>query len=103
MREHKASDALLAEQVAYYRAIAPEYESLSIPGAGGDEVVAALTLFEPAGDVLATGRPQARLRPSIAPRRFGGLGSHARCSPAMWLCMSSMKARVRAGSRRASG
>lgn len=48
----EASDALLAEQVAYYRAIAPEYESLSIPGAGGDEALAALEAFEPAGDVL---------------------------------------------------
>jgi len=45
-------DPLLAEQLAYYRALAPEYESLSIPGGGGNEVVAALHAFEPAGNVL---------------------------------------------------
>jgi trans-aconitate methyltransferase len=48
---HDASD-ILAEQVAYYRAVASEYESLSLPGWGGDEVVAALEEFRPAGDVL---------------------------------------------------
>jgi 2-polyprenyl-3-methyl-5-hydroxy-6-metoxy-1,4-benzoquinol methylase len=52
MREREASDALLAEQIAYYRAFATDYESLSIPGAGGDEVVAALERFEPGGEVL---------------------------------------------------
>jgi len=45
-------DLLLAEQVAYYRAVAPEYESLSIPGGGGSEVAAALDAFAPAGEVL---------------------------------------------------
>jgi SAM-dependent methyltransferase len=45
-------DPLLAEQVAYYRAVAPEYESLSVPGGGGSEVAAALEAFAPAGDVL---------------------------------------------------
>jgi demethylmenaquinone methyltransferase/2-methoxy-6-polyprenyl-1,4-benzoquinol methylase len=46
------ADPLLAEQLAYYRAVAPEYESLSLPGLGGSEVVAALEAFAPAGDVL---------------------------------------------------
>jgi SAM-dependent methyltransferase len=46
------TNGLLAEQVAYYRAIAAEYESLSLPGWGGDEVAAALDDFRPAGDVL---------------------------------------------------
>jgi SAM-dependent methyltransferase len=45
-------DTLLAEQLAYYRALAHDYESLSIPGAGGDEVAAALEAFRPKGDVL---------------------------------------------------
>src|SRR5436190_4674531 len=45
-------DALLAEQIAYYRAVAPEYESLSLPGWGGSEVAAALAAFRPTGDVL---------------------------------------------------
>jgi SAM-dependent methyltransferase len=45
-------DPLLAEQVAYYRAVAPDYESLSVPGGGGSEVAAALEAFAPAGDVL---------------------------------------------------
>ena len=52
MSDREASDGLLAEQIAYYRAMAPEYESLSIPGAGGDEAAAALDVFEPTGDVL---------------------------------------------------
>lgn len=47
-----ANKLLVAEQVAYYRAVAAEYESLSIPGWGGAEVVAALDAFHPAGDVL---------------------------------------------------
>lgn len=46
------ADPLLAEQVAYYRAVAPEYESLNVPGGGGGEVAAALEAFAPAGEVL---------------------------------------------------
>ena len=46
------SDSLLAEQVAYYRAIAPEYEDHVIPGPGEDELIAALEAFRPTGDVL---------------------------------------------------
>ena len=52
MSKHDAIDLLLGEQIAYYRAIAPEYESLSLPGWGGHEVAAALDAFKPAGDVL---------------------------------------------------
>lgn len=43
---------LLAEQIAYYRAVAPAYESLALPGGGGHEVAAALDAFVPAGHVL---------------------------------------------------
>jgi demethylmenaquinone methyltransferase/2-methoxy-6-polyprenyl-1,4-benzoquinol methylase len=46
------SDPLLAEQLAYYRAIAPEYEDHTIPGPGEDELVAALDSFRPTGAVL---------------------------------------------------
>src|ERR671934_54267 len=46
------SDPLLAEQIAYYRAIAPEYEDHAIPGAGEDELIAAIDAFQPTGDVL---------------------------------------------------
>jgi demethylmenaquinone methyltransferase/2-methoxy-6-polyprenyl-1,4-benzoquinol methylase len=46
------NDDILVEQIAYYRAIAPEYESLSIPGAGGPEALRALEAFGPTGDVL---------------------------------------------------
>jgi SAM-dependent methyltransferase len=46
------SDALLAEQLAYYRAIAPEYEDHTIPGPGEDELIAAIDAFQPTGDVL---------------------------------------------------
>jgi SAM-dependent methyltransferase len=45
-------DPLLAEQVAYYRAIAGEYEEHAIPGAWGGELAAALDSFRPAGSVL---------------------------------------------------
>jgi SAM-dependent methyltransferase len=45
-------EPLLAEQVAYYRAIAAEYEDHVIPGPGGSELVAALDSFRPAGCVL---------------------------------------------------
>ena len=44
--------ALLAEQVAYYRAIAGQYEDHEIPGAGAEEISAALEAFRPEGRVL---------------------------------------------------
>ena len=46
------TDPLLAEQIAYYRAVAPEYERHSLPERGASEVAAALEAFAPAGDVL---------------------------------------------------
>src|SRR5919201_5617599 len=46
------SDPLLAEQIAYCRAIAPEYENHAILGAGEDELIAAIDAFQPTGDVL---------------------------------------------------
>jgi trans-aconitate methyltransferase len=52
MNEDQALDPLLAEQMAYYRAVAPEYESLSVPGGGGNEAVAALEAFKPKGHIL---------------------------------------------------
>ena len=52
MSEHDERDPLLAEQIAYYRAIAPNYESYSLPEGDGGEVAAALDAFRPAGDVL---------------------------------------------------
>jgi len=52
MNRSNESDELLAEQVAYYRAIAPEYEDHVIPGQGEDELTAALDAFQPTGDVL---------------------------------------------------
>lgn len=45
-------DALLAEQVGYYRAVAREYEDHFLPFPGGDELAAALDAFRPAGSVL---------------------------------------------------
>jgi demethylmenaquinone methyltransferase/2-methoxy-6-polyprenyl-1,4-benzoquinol methylase len=45
-------EALLVEQLAYYRAIAAEYEDYTIPGPGRSELVAALDCFRPAGHVL---------------------------------------------------
>jgi SAM-dependent methyltransferase len=45
-------EPLLAEQLAYYGAIAAEYEDYTIPGPGADEIIAALDRFRPVGDVL---------------------------------------------------
>jgi len=45
-------DRLLAEQVAYYRARAPEYTEGALDLPGGDELTAALDEFGPGGDVL---------------------------------------------------
>ena len=52
MSRSENGDPLLAEQIAYYRAIAPEYEDHALPGTGADELLAALDAFQPAGDVL---------------------------------------------------
>jgi demethylmenaquinone methyltransferase/2-methoxy-6-polyprenyl-1,4-benzoquinol methylase len=46
------SDPLLAEQIAYYRAIAPEYEDHAIAKPGAGELIAALDAFRATGDVL---------------------------------------------------
>jgi trans-aconitate methyltransferase len=49
----EGAGGLLAEQIAYYRARAPEYLDGVIPGAiGGGELEAALDAFGPSGDVL---------------------------------------------------
>jgi SAM-dependent methyltransferase len=45
-------EQLLAEQVAYYRALAPEFGDHALHAPGGDAVVAALEAFRPTGDVL---------------------------------------------------
>ena len=45
-------EPLLAEQVAYYRARAPEYEKGALDVPGGDEVEAALRAFAPGGRVF---------------------------------------------------
>ena len=45
-------ESLLAEQVAYYRARAPEYEAGALPFAGGDELLDALDEFRPTGRIL---------------------------------------------------
>jgi SAM-dependent methyltransferase len=47
------TEELLAEQIAYYYARAPEYHDGIIPGAiGGGEIEAAIDEFRPAGDAL---------------------------------------------------
>jgi SAM-dependent methyltransferase len=45
-------ERLLAEQVAYYRARATEYDEGALDLPGGEEVIAALESFRPTGDVL---------------------------------------------------
>ena len=46
------SPSIVAEQLAYYRAIANEYEDHSIDVAGQDELLVAIDGFRPTGDVL---------------------------------------------------
>ena len=46
------ADPLLAEQAAYYRAIAMEYEDHVIPNLGAPELGAALDAFRPTGHIL---------------------------------------------------
>jgi len=46
------TDPLLVEQIAYYRAIATEYEEHAIPAPGANELFAALEAFRPTGHVL---------------------------------------------------
>jgi demethylmenaquinone methyltransferase/2-methoxy-6-polyprenyl-1,4-benzoquinol methylase len=45
-------EKLLEEQVAYYRAVAPEYVEHALPFSGGAELSEALDAFRPAGSVL---------------------------------------------------
>ena len=45
-------DHLLSEQIAYYRALAPDYLDQGLDLPGGDEVTEALDAFQPAGSVL---------------------------------------------------
>jgi trans-aconitate methyltransferase len=55
MSEPRAPDSLeplLAEQIAYYRAIAAEYDDHALHETGGDELLAAIDSFRPAGQVL---------------------------------------------------
>ena len=42
----------LAEQLAYYRAIANEYDDHTIDVPGQDELLVAINSFRPTGDVL---------------------------------------------------
>ncbi|HKG36569.1 MAG TPA: class I SAM-dependent methyltransferase [Solirubrobacterales bacterium] len=50
--ERGSLDSLLAEQVAYYRAVAAEYEAGALDFPGGEELEAAFAEFRPVGDVL---------------------------------------------------
>ena len=52
MSEPDETDSLLAEQIAYYRAIAGEYEDHAIPGSGERELIEAFDAFGPRGRVL---------------------------------------------------
>jgi trans-aconitate methyltransferase len=45
-------EQLLGEQLAYYRALAPEYGDHTLDEPGGDELLERLEAFRPTGDVL---------------------------------------------------
>ena len=45
-------DRLLGEQLAYYRALAADYENQGLDLPGGDEIARALDAFQPTGSVL---------------------------------------------------
>jgi SAM-dependent methyltransferase len=45
-------EPVLVEQLAYYRAVAGEYQDHAIPGPGAGELIAALESFRPSGRVL---------------------------------------------------
>lgn len=45
-------EELLDEQIAYYQALAPEFEEHTLPFSGGSELSAALAAFQPTGSVL---------------------------------------------------
>ena len=47
-----AQPSALAEQLAYYRAVAAEYSARSFDAPGRDELLAAIESFRPTGDVL---------------------------------------------------
>jgi len=49
---HDQLERLLAEQIAYYGALAAEYDEHALDLPGGGELVAALDAFRPEGDVL---------------------------------------------------
>jgi hypothetical protein len=57
---------LLAEQIAYYRACAPEYLDGALHAPGGEEIEAALDAFAPAGDVLELACGPGRGRPGCS-------------------------------------
>ncbi len=46
------SSSAATEQLAYYRAVADEYEDHAIDVPGQDELLAAIAAFRPTGDVL---------------------------------------------------
>jgi len=48
----RAGSEALAEQLAYYRAVADEYENHAIDVPGHDELLSAIDSFRPTGDVL---------------------------------------------------
>jgi trans-aconitate methyltransferase len=52
IRTDAALEQLLAEQTAYYRAVAREYEDHALEAPGEDELFAALDSFRPTGSVL---------------------------------------------------
>ena len=58
-------DDLLAEQISYYRALAPEYEAGALDLPGGGEIEGALDAFRPTGDVLELACGPGRWTPQL--------------------------------------
>jgi hypothetical protein len=57
MNTESAQDHLLAEQRAYYSALAPDYLDQGLDLPGGAELADALDAFQPTGSVLDSSRP----------------------------------------------
>jgi SAM-dependent methyltransferase len=58
--DQRGTDAVLADQIDYYRAVAAECDSYCLQAPGGEELVEAIECFRPGGSVLELARGRGR-------------------------------------------